>query len=284
MMERMAKYPPLVDTVCAFCGVPIRRRILKSGLNYCNLKCKGLHQREQKPLNREQLHELYVVQGRTANDIAKMVNRDPKSVWLWLRDYGIQTRPRGSYEKVHFKKGQPSTFKGKHHTQATKELIRRIAIEQGRVPYDPAVGPYCKGKKGSETTNWKGGVTPERQAFYSSRQWKRAVRVVWKRADAKCERCGHDFRTHARKHAIHHVFPFADHRGLRANPDALALLCKDCHLFVHSKANIDREFMLKEARFPEWLPHSQNVKLIVRDARPKSLLATTPCTAETAVS
>lgn len=283
-MARMEKSPPVVDTVCAFCGAPIRRRILKSGLNYCNLKCKGMYQRAHKPISRDRLYELYVAQGKTANDIAKIVNRDPKSVWLWLRDYGIPTRPRGSHVAVHFKKGQVSAFKGKHHTQATKDLIRRIAIEQGRVPYDPAVGPYCKGKKGPETTNWKGGVTPERQSLYSSPQWKRAVRVVWKRADAKCERCGHDFRTHARKHAIHHVFPFAEYERLRSNPDALVLLCRDCHLFVHSNANTDREFMLKEARFPEWLPHLPNVKLMVRDASPRSLLKTTPCTVEIAAS
>lgn len=248
----MAKYPPLTDQPCAHCGTIIRRRVLRSGRVFCNMKCKAEWQRSQKPVGREQLYEWYVVQGKSANEIARIVGRNSKRVWEWLRDYGIQTRPRGSNERVYFKKGH-TLSRGRKHSKESRERLSRIAKEQGRVPYDPAVGSYMKGRRGTDTPNWKGGVTPERQQFYFTPQWKRAVRAVWKRADARCERCGHDFRTHTRRHAIHHVYPFAEYRHLRANPDALVLLCRECHLFVHSKRNVNLEFMLKEMELPEWL-------------------------------
>jgi predicted HNH restriction endonuclease len=41
---------------------------------------------------------------------------------------------------------------------------------------------------------------------------------------------------------IHHVVSFMV-RELRAEPDNLVLLCKKCHLFVHSRKNKTSEFI-----------------------------------------
>ena len=49
------------------------------------------------------------------------------------------------------------------------------------------------------------------------------------------------------------VIRWAKNPYLRTNPDNLALLCMDCHLFVHSKKNVNREFMLKKGTLPDWL-------------------------------
>jgi uncharacterized paraquat-inducible protein A len=47
-----------------------------------------------------------------------------------------------------------------------------------------------------------------------------AVRAVWARADAKCERCN------------------LDHRTIRAERG-----CGDCHRFIHSRRNVGRELL-----------------------------------------
>jgi len=97
---------------------------------------------------------------------------------------------------------------------------------------------------GAVHPNWKGGITPERQAFYATEAWREAVKIVWARARAKCERCGVHHSTMARRGTfhVHHIVGFAC-AALRAQPENLALLCKPCHLFVHSKKNVHREFI-----------------------------------------
>jgi len=239
---------------CAICDRTLSRVIWNYPKNrpiaffFCNNSCKGQWQREQREalgFTREWLIEQYIVLKKTANDIATEIGRDPKRVWEWIRDYKIATRPRGT--ATHLKGGVPFGRGniGRKHSPEMKAKLRAIALADGRVPYDPKVGPPFKGKRGAETPNWKGGVTPERQAFYSSPEWAKAIKAVWHRADAKCERCGLDHRTIDRtkkRFHVHHIVSFQI-RELRAVVSNLALLCDTCHRWVHSKRNKNHEFI-----------------------------------------
>ena len=229
---------------CSFCSAEVMRRPMKSGRYYCDTICKSAWQRLQKPVTREWLYQKYVIEGVSANDIAILVKRSQKRVWSWLENEGIPTRPRGHDDRLRFKKGQTSAFKGHKHTDETRKALSDLAISTGRVPYDPAVGSYMKGRKGADTPNWKGGVTPERSACYSSREWKDAVKSVWKRSGASCERCEKKHTESDRgKFDIHHIISFADRR-FRCDPDNLVLLCDACHIFVHSRENVNKEWLL----------------------------------------
>jgi len=97
------------------------------------------------------------------------------------------------------------------------------------------------GKTGKDNPNWKGGCTPERQSVYASSRWKRTVSRVWKRDKAICQRCKKKARGKGRFH-IHHIISFAE-EAQRMNIDNLILLCPSCHHFVHSRQNIEREFL-----------------------------------------
>lgn len=196
-----------------------------------------------KPVSAQWLEQRYASEKLDCTQIGRLLARDPKTVWSWLRHYGIPTRPRGTNHAQLPKDG--STFLGKRHTQETRARLRAIALLDGRVPFNPKVGPPMRGKRGAEAINWKGGITPERQAFYSSPQWRAACCAVWARADARCERCGLDSRACDLKTSpfhVHHIVGFAV-RDLRAALNNLALLCKSCHHFVHSRANLKREFL-----------------------------------------
>jgi hypothetical protein len=97
--------------------------------------------------------------------------------------------------------------------------------------------------RGELNPNWKGGVTPERQAFYMSDEWKVACLAVWQRDNAECQRCRLGRRTHPDMPMhIHHIVSFAD-KELRADVDNLVLLCETCHHFVHSKENTNNEYL-----------------------------------------
>lgn len=236
---------------CAECGDALLRRLYRPKDHkkiehfFCDRTCKGQWQvTNLRPISREELRRLYIDEGKSANDIAAIVKRDAKRVWEWLRLDGVETRPRGHVEALQFKKGHKQGV-GRTLTEQHKELLREARRRDGSKGLFKNGVHVLKGRRGANHPRFKGGLTPERQAFYSSDEWKSACRVVWQRADAKCERCGLDHRLIDRtkiKFHVHHIVSFQV-RALRAVPSNLLLLCQDCHRFVHSKRNVEKQFI-----------------------------------------
>lgn len=186
---------------------------------------------------RDLLIDLYVAQQLDCVQIGAMVQRDPTSIHHWLTKLEIPTRPRGSNHKQNLLQGQRVGFR---HSEQSKEVIRAASIARGAVPYLRGGVHFNKGKRGAVVHNWKGGITPERQAFYRTDQWKHAVAFVWHREDAHCQQCGLDYRDvdrNTERFHIHHIVPF-EVVELRTEPTNLALLCNPCHYFAHSKRNL----------------------------------------------
>lgn len=118
------------------------------------------------------------------------------------------------------------------------------AITDGRVPWGKGNDPYWIGVTGDKHPSFKGGLTPERQAVYSSREWVDAVKIVWARDNATCQCCGkhHNTEVNRGNFHIHHIVTFQV-KELQTDPENLVLLCKDCHKFVHSKKNVTKQFI-----------------------------------------
>jgi len=155
----------------------------------------------------------YVIYQRSARDIADEFGCIENNILYFLHKHGIETR-----------------------TVAQARAIKYWGS------FGPENGMY--GRCGEDNPNWRGGISPERQAFYSSPEWKRAAAAVWKRDNAMCARCGvHRCDTPDEFH-IHHIESFAN-EALRCNLANLVLLCKTCHNFVHSNDNEEREFIVK---------------------------------------
>lgn len=237
---------------CSHCGASLVRVIWNYGKNkpvenfFCNRSCKGIWQREQREklgFTREWLMDQYIAKGISANEIARSIGRDPKRVWDWLINYGISTRPRGHDTSKLPKDGSP--FRGHRHTQETRQIIRERRIKDGHVPYLKD-GIHWLKATGRKPASWKGGITPERQALYASDEWAQVVKLVWQRADAKCERCGKDHRKvdNRSKHGfhIHHIDSFAI-VDRRADINNLVLVCRPCHHWIHSIKNVTGEYL-----------------------------------------
>src|SRR6266545_6271825 len=100
-----------INCTCHHCGNALVRKSapsIKSKLHFCDKTCKGEYQRTFKPVSEKWLREHYTDKKLDTTQIAHIVKRDPKSVWNWLKDFGIPTRPRGGYTCPNcFKKGQP---------------------------------------------------------------------------------------------------------------------------------------------------------------------------------
>lgn len=198
-------------------------------------------------LSKAELHRRYWVDGQTCNDIAREIGKDPKTVWSWMKAYGLPTKGRGQDERQHFKKGHDLCV-GRVQKPETREKIRQARINDGsKGLFLPNGDHVLKGRRGKDHPSWQGGVSPLRNAFYASDEWKSACVTVWRRDDAKCQNCGLDHRTIDRKERrfhVHHIASFAAHPDLRADPENLVLLCDTCHRWVHSRANADKKFIV----------------------------------------
>ena len=164
--------------------------------------------------DKEWLVENYTEQKRSAGEIASEFGVTDAAILFWLRKHGIK---------------------------------RRSVSESRKIKHWGAVGtdnPMWN-KRGETNPHWLGGITPERQSFYTSDEWKRACSAIWKRDNATCQRCGlqKNYSPDMPFH-IHHVVAFAD-KTLRGNPDNLVLLCEICHHFVHSGRNKNNEHISK---------------------------------------
>jgi hypothetical protein len=217
------------------------------------------------------LYEQYIVQGRSTDSIGREVGRNPKQVYAWLKGYDSEPRARGwsteraderapakpYHDPAWLREEDESKGRSAHDIAAQFGVsdgnvlffLRQFGIPRRTTRQARALkrwslpgrlnGMY--GKRGAEVPHWKGGVTPERQALYSSEEWADAVKLIWRRDGGSCQRCGERYK-YGRHFAIHHIVSFAV-RTLRAEPTNLVLLCRACHDWVHSKANTERLFL-----------------------------------------
>jgi hypothetical protein len=169
---------------------------------------KGGHWRERKPFwNKEWLINEYETLGRSCGDIARDFEVTEYAIVFWLRKHGIKRRSISEARKIKY-------------WGAEKEK-----------------NPMFE-KRNELNPNWKGGICPERQKLYSSLEWKDVRREVMQRDKCFCKRCGKEVK--GREMHIHHIIPFSD-KNQQLNPNNLATLCRNCHVFVHSKENTRHE-------------------------------------------
>jgi hypothetical protein len=171
---------------------------------------KGEHWR--KPMSfwdKEWLFSEYVINNRSASDIAKEFNMTEGTILHWLRKYKITRR-----------------------TVSEARLVKHWGSSGSKNP--------MFGKTGDKNPNWKGGICPERQKMYASLEWKNVRDLVIERDKNTCQRCGKILnRSHL---IIHHISSFKN-KSKRTDLNNLIALCRECHVFVHSKRNIDHEYI-----------------------------------------
>ena len=240
-----------LEVACAQCGSSLKRRPTNPSTGrpianfFCDRTCKGrwqAAQREALGFTKEWLEDQYITQEKGAYQIGREIGRDGKRVWEWLVYHGIPTRPRGHNADENLIR-DGSTFRGRNHSVDTKEKIK--ASWEGRdLSAYANNGAHIAALAKEDHPNWRGGITPQRQAVYASREWANAVKRVWKRDIATCQRCGkkHNEDENRGTFHIHHIRSF-EHVPTRCDPDNLILLCRPCHLWVHSRKNTNRDFI-----------------------------------------
>jgi len=232
---------------CEWCGNEFTVPPSRSDRTFCSRACYESHQESELPLTQDELQRRYIEEKQSTYEIADDVDRDPKSVYRWLQRFNIPTRDRGDNlrggEGDHWTNFEmENSFKGESHTERAVQKMSEAA--SGPRPHLRGEGNGMYGATGAENPNYKGGITPERQAFYASQEWKDACRTVWNRDGATCQRCGVRRSEYEGKLHVHHIVSFAVEE-LRSNADNLVLLCERCHHWVHSDENTTGEFLVE---------------------------------------
>jgi len=188
-------------------------------------------------LDKDWLYQKYVVEGLSTYDIGKIVGRNPKNVYNKLKDFGIPTRTRAEEIVKHswWNLGLEHAGKGKHRSEDVKEKISKARTGK---KYANLQGEK-NGMFGKRSPNWKGGTTPERQKIYGSNLWREIVKTVFERDGFICQRCNQPKRIIH----VHHIKSWADYPDNRFDLDNLITICKECHHWIHSKKNTNRDFL-----------------------------------------
>lgn len=205
--------------------------------------------------NKEWLYEKYIIQKLTMKQIGIIANCDDKTVYYWLKKYEIPTRSRAdsikenSYIKLVAAGLAKHPWLGKHRSDEDKR--KSSEKQKGKPRNHHGKNNPMFGKKGESHPNWKGGVTPERGEVTNSLEWKSVQQLVYIRDEKTCQRCGHKSNGKCIKRGkrnvvdmcIHHIVPFYESEKLRCDLNNLILLCLDCHYWVHSNKNTNKEYI-----------------------------------------
>ena len=125
----------MVEYICKQCGKKFNRNGKKIPV-YCSRDCKGIAQRELKEITqgitKDWLEKKYTEEGLSTYEIAKIVDRDPKRVYEWLKDYDIPIRNRAEtlLKNSWWALGYDSALKGNHLSEETKKKISETRIER----------------------------------------------------------------------------------------------------------------------------------------------------------
>lgn len=87
-------------------------------------------------------------------------------------------------------------------------------------------GDKTKHYSGEKSSNWKGGITPERLSARTSLAYNTWRDAVYAKDWYTCQCCG---KSHKINKQAHHLYNFSGHEDLRYNVDFGITLCDECH-------------------------------------------------------
>lgn len=222
-----------ISCACSFCSKPLMRYGPRKQY-FCDIGCKSEWQKTQRPVSNDWIRQKYEVEGLDCTQIARLVKRDPKSVWNWVKDIGIETRKRGFAATKPFAKGHKLGV-GRVLSEETRDKIRQARFNDKRVPCY-VNGVHWMHHYNRKPASWRGGITPERQSFYATKEWRDAAKIARKRDNFECQICGLKWTKQNGSFDLHHIISF-EHKPTRADPANLILLCEPCHYWTHSRKN-----------------------------------------------
>ena len=153
----------------------------------------------------------YVTKQRSSGDIAHEIGCTDNNILFWLKKHGITRR-----------------------STAGARAIKKWVVS------GTANGMH--GRMGVLNPRYVDGSSPERQRLYVQGNGRAFLRRIYARDNFCCQRCETP-KSGPRSLHVHHIRPWAGNASLRFDDDNAVTLCRACHAWVHSKANLERAYL-----------------------------------------
>ncbi len=229
---------------------------------------KGVQEKDLRYRDKEWLENQYINQKKSSLKIAKECNVSKTTILKWLKIFEIPLRNNSEAHKGQeaWNKGIPRSeetkkkisvkamgnkrFLGMNHSEETKRKISEK--KKGSYPSEETRRKMSESHKGEKCHLWKGGISKEKGRFTASREWKKIRKAVYQRDNNICQCCDNPIIFSSNKHNlsfpnVHHIIGFKC-RELRLILSNLILLCRECHLWVHSNRNKNKKFILEASK------------------------------------
>lgn len=161
--------------------------------------------------DREWLVAEYQAKNRTAADIASQVGCTENNILFWLKKHGIKRR-----------------------------TMREVRAAKHWGSFGEANPMF--GRVGSLNPRYVDGSSPERQRQYAQALGRQFLQDIYRRDRFQCVRCLSP-KAGPRSLHVHHTRPWAGNPSLRFDHANCVTLCRTCHGWVHSKANVGPEYL-----------------------------------------
>ncbi len=172
----------------------------------------GQHWRPRRPhWDRGWLQHQYETLGRSSGDIAREHECTDATILFWLRKFAITRRS----------------------VSETRTLKHWGAFGQDNPMH---------GRTGRLNPRYVDGSSPDRQRLYVQGEGRAFLRVILARDRYRCRRCGEPKTTPKSLH-VHHLKPWAGNPSLRFDEANAVAICRQCHHWIHSRANVSREWL-----------------------------------------
>lgn len=96
---------------------------------------------------------------------------------------------------------------------------------------------------GEKNPMWKGGISSERDKLNHTPEWKKLIKYIHVRDKNICQLCEMKHIYGEKTFHLHHIKSFSLYPKLRLEPSNILLLCKECHVFIHSNANENKLYI-----------------------------------------
>ena len=124
--------------------------------------------------------------------------------------------------------GEKNYMYGKHHSNKTKKKLSLI-FKDKKFPEERKI--KMRGRTGSKSSNWKGGITKKELLIRQSAEYKLFRENVFKRDNYTCRKYG----TKGGYLHVHHILNFHSYPELRFDVDNGITLSKKAHKEFHDK-------------------------------------------------
>lgn len=252
--------------LCEECGKKFKT-IPSKNFRFCGYKCSAIN-REKKGRTKEHIEKLKIILDKNREKIKKCkrcklcgrligkkkhkcpTEKERQKIAKCLHTKKAREKKRKTLKRLYKEGKLIPVWLGKKRDKKTKKKIsetKKWLYSLGLHKYSAKKGTqlntgrthFKKGQyAGEKSWNWKGGITPNKKAVWSSLEYQNWRKKIYERDNYTCQLCK---KKSMPKNSLiinaHHIKPIYKYPKLIFDLNNGITLCKSCHIKIHKLDN-----------------------------------------------